>query len=136
MKNKSKLKKIREGKTAVFKAPAEWLYLNQEQVTLRQICELFGEDMLWKAEYWEEAGVLEIEIPGAGSVDLEAMDADLGDEEGNAYLAQRQIRTVAAVTIVPDDFWRAKEVMEYITEKVGGYFCGDTKDFQPEVKFS
>lgn len=135
MKNKSKLKKIHERKTTVSRVPAQWLYLNREQVSLRQIYELFEDDMPWRAEYWEEAGVLEIEMLEAGSVDMEAMDADLGDEEGNAYLAQHQIQTVAAVTIVPEDFQKAKAVMEYITEKAGGFFCGDTEDFQPEVKF-
>lgn len=134
MKNKSKLKKIREGKTSALKVPSEWLYLNPEEVSLRQIYELFGEGSPWKAEYWEEAGVLEIEIPEAGSVDMEAMDTDLGDEEGNAYLASHQIQTVVVVTIVPEDFQKAKAVMEYIIRKTGGYFCGDTDDFQPEIK--
>lgn len=134
MKNKSKLKKIREGKTSALKVPSEWLYLNPEEVSLRQIYELFGEGTPWKAEYWEEAGVLEIEIPEAGSVDMEAMDTDLGDEEGNAYLASHQIQTVVVVTIVPEDFQKAKAVMEYIIRKTGGYFCGDTDDFQPEIK--
>ena len=28
---------------------------------------------------------------------------------------------------------KAKEVMLYIIEKLGGYFCGDTADFTPVV---
>ena len=133
MKNKSKLKKIRERKTMVPAVPAEWPYMNPEPISFRQIYELFGEGLDWKAEYWEEAGVLEIEIPESGSVDMEAMDADLGDEEGNAYLKRHGIQTVAAVTIVPGDYEKAKAVMKFIIEKAGGFFCGDTDTFQPEI---
>lgn len=134
MKNKSKLKKIRERRTMAPEVPAEWLYMNPEPISLRQIYELFGEGLDWKAEYWEEAGVLEIEIPESGSVDIEAMDADLGDEEGNTYLEKHRIQTVAAVTIVPGDYEKAKAVMKFIIEKAGGFFCGDTDTFQPEIR--
>lgn len=134
MKNKSKLKKRNSGTGKTVKVPSEWLYLLSEEIELRSIYELFGEDVPWKAEFWEEAGVLEIEIPEAGSVDMECMDADLGDEESNACLAEHQIKTVFAVTIVPDDYEKAHEVMIKIMEKFGGFFCGDTENFQPEVR--
>ena len=127
MKNKSKLKKIRKERAQMPKEPAEWLYLNPEEVGLRSIYEIFGQEMPWRAELWEEAGALEIGIPEAGSVDMERMDADLGDEEGNAYLEKHQIKTVFAVTIV---------VMVEIMKSKGGFFCGDTEDFQPEIRLS
>lgn len=134
MKNKSKLKKAPRKTRQAPTVPSEWLYLLPDETELRRIYELFGEDMPWKAEFWEEAGVLEIEIPEAGSVDIECMDADLGDETGNAFLAEHQIKTVFAVTIVPDGYEKAHAVMVKIMEKTGGFFCGDTEDFQPEVR--
>ena len=75
MKNKSKLKKVREERAQMPKEPSEWLYLNPEEVGLRSIYEIFGQETPWRAELWEEAGVLEIGIPEAGSVDMERMDA-------------------------------------------------------------
>lgn len=134
MKNKSKLKKLHEKKQPVRNVPAEWLYLLPEETKLRSIYELFGEDMPWKAEFWEEAGVLEIELPDAGSMDMECMDTDLGDEAGNAYLAEHKIKTVFAVTIVPEDYEKIRGIMGKIIEKKGGFFCGDTEDFKPEVR--
>lgn len=53
--------------------------------------------------------------------------------EGDAYLKENEIHAVAAVTIRPEDYEKAKEVMLYIIEKLGGYFCGDTADFTPVV---
>ena len=102
------------------KMPGEWLYLNKEELSLRKIYELFEEKQT--AEYWEAAGVLEISLPESGTL-----------EEGDAYLKENEIHTVAAVTIRPEDYEKAKEVMLYIIEKLGGYFCGDTADFTPVV---
>ena len=100
------------------KMPGEWLYLNNEAQN---------------AEYWEAAGVLEISLPESGTLDMEDLEGTLGDEEGDAYLKENEIHTVAAVTIRPEDYEKAKEVMLYIIEKLGGYFCGDTADFTPVV---
>lgn len=130
---RSNLKK--NGKTSkkpAAKMPGEWLYLNKEELLpLRKIYELFNEAQ--NAEYWEAAGVLEISLPESGTLDMEDLEGTLGDEEGDAYLKENEIHTVAAVTIRPEDYEKAKEVMLYIIEKLGGYFCGDTADFTPVV---
>ena len=113
------------------KMPGEWLYLNKEELSLRKIYELFNEAQ--NAEYWEAAGVLEISLPESGTLDMEDLEGTLGDEDGDAYLKENEIHTVAAVTIRPEDYEKAKEVMLYIIEKLGGYLCGDTADFTPVV---
>lgn len=133
MKNKSKLQKIRKGNPKVPAVPAEWLYLIPEEVKLRQIYEVFSGDESWKAEFWEEAGVLEVEFPEAGSLDMEEMDCDLGEEAGNAWLAEHRIQTAFAVTIRPEDYGTAQQVMKKIVETIGGFFCGDTEDFSPVI---
>lgn len=118
-------------KLAVLKMPGEWLYLNKEELSLRKIYELFNEAQ--NAEYWEAAGVLEISLPESGTLDMEDLEGTLGDDEGDAYLLQNGIHTVFAATIRPDDYEKAKEIMLFITQKLGGYFCADTADFKPVV---
>ena len=139
--NKSYGKKVTSKKTLPSKAskkpaapkmPGEWLYLNKEEISLRKIYQLFQEEQT--AEYWEAAGVLEISLPESGTLDFEELEGTLGDEEGDAYLKENEIHTVAAVTIRPEDYQTAEKVMLFITEKIGGYFCGDTADFKPVVK--
>ena len=76
---------------------------------------------------------MEISLPESGTLDMEDLEGTLGDEEGDAYLKENEIHAVAAVTIRPEDYEKAKEVMLYIIEKLGGYFCGDTADFTPVV---
>ena len=114
------------------KVPEEWLYLSEGEVKLRQIYELLR-DSKWNAEYWSEAEVLEIELPEAGSVDFEDMEGSLGDEESDAWLQEHEIHTVFAVTIRPDDYELAKEVMKHIADLVGGYFCADNEEMKPQI---
>lgn len=111
--------------------PGEWLYLNKEELPLRKIYELFKEEQT--AEYWEVAGVLEISLPESGTLDMEDLEGTLGDDEGDAYLLKNGIHTVFAATIRPEDYEKAKEIMLFITKKLGGYFCADTADFKPVV---
>ena len=118
-------------KPSAPKMPGEWLYLNKEELPLGKIYELFKEEQT--AEYWEAAGVLEISLPESGTLDMEDLEGTLGDDEGDAYLLQNGIHTVFAATIRPEDYEKAKEIMFFITKKLGGYFCADTADFKPIV---
>ena len=138
---KGKKKKPQQKKPSVKKAPvkkqgpkvpAEWLYLFEGEIKLRQIYELL-KDSPWNVEYWEEAEVLEVELPEAGSVDFEDLEGTLGDEESDAWLQEQQIHTVFAVTIRPDDYELAKKVMEHIVSLVDVYFCADNENLQPRI---
>lgn len=134
MKNKSKLRKIKEKNNKAPACPKDWLYLNEQEITPRDIAEVFEGDGEMRSQLWEEAGVVEIEFPEAKSVDLEFAQLPVGDQELDDYFAKNQIKTVFFVTIAPEDYGTAKRAMEQIAEKLGGYFCGDTADFAPVVK--
>ena len=82
------------------------------------------------ADWW----YLQIEVPGAGSLDLEESPCDLGDEEGNNFLKKHGIRTVFAAAIRQDAYGELKPVMEGLCGRMGGFFCGDTADFTPVIK--
>ncbi len=127
-------KTAQKKKQPVLHVPSEWLYLALEKGSLRDIYVYLKEEKRWKTEYWEEAKVLEISIPDAGSVDLEALEADSEDAELFDYMEEQGMKAVYAVTIMPEHYMDAEVVMRYIVEKAGGMFCGDTDDFLPEVK--
>lgn len=127
-------KTVQKKKRPVLNVPSEWLYLALEKDSLRDIYMYLKEEKRWRTEYWEEAKVLEISIPDAGSVDLETLETDTGDAELLRYVEERGMKGVYAVTIMPEHYADAETVMRYIVEKAGGLFCGDTDDFLPEVK--
>ena len=133
MKKKKTVKKPVKPARPAYEVPADWWYLLPGDMSLRQIYEIFREEENIRAELWEEAGVLEIEVQGAGSLDLEEAPCDLGDEEGNAFLEEHRIRTVFAASIRQDAYGVLKPVMEKLTGRLGGFFCGDTADFTPVI---
>ena len=135
MKNKSKLQKMKQVKSGEKAYPKEWLYLNEKVVTPRNVAEVFAEDAIMNAQLWEDAGVVEIELPeDAKSLDMEVTETDFGDEFSNEYLLKNHIQSAFLATIVPEDYEQAKVAMKRITAALGGYFCGDTPDFMPVVK--
>lgn len=133
MKNKSKLKKIKEKKHENG-CPKEWLYLNPEEVTPREVAGVFDGENGITVQLWEEAGVVEVELPEAKSVDMEWMKVPTGEEEFDAYLQEQQIKSMFVVTLVPEDYEKAKLAMKQIVGSLGGYFCGDNEEFTPVVK--
>ena len=48
-------------------APAEWLYFNSNEITVRSIKEVFDEDKTISNEIWDEAGVLELAPSNTGN---------------------------------------------------------------------
>lgn len=142
MKNKSKLKKQSTGskpqivkkpvKKEIPAVPAEWLYLSEQKITVRDIADAFADSNVL-VELWEEAGVAEVVLDEKNSMDVEWTEPDLGDEESNAFLEEKQAKSLFFVTVPPESFELARACMVKIIEKNGGLFCGDTEDFTPVV---
>lgn len=132
MKNQSKLKKIKAKKNAKPAVLTEWLYLSEHAVTAAEIAASFENSE--NVELWEAAGVVEVILGEKASMDLEWIEADLGDEASNQFLQEHQIRTVFAVTIPSQEYEAAQQAMQTILAKNGGFFCGDTEDFIPVIR--
>ena len=132
MRNKSKLAKIRKKSVPTY--PREWMYMCRDEVRLAQIKEALEAD--YEMEYWDEAGVLEVELPSetASSVDFETVDMARADEMTDAYMKEHDIKTVFLVSIDPLDYEAAKTAMQKVIQAFGGFFCGDTPDLLPLVK--
>lgn len=130
IKGKKVSKNIPKNKTMHPDIPKEWLYMLPEDRTLREMYEVARACREWEAEYWEEVGALEIAVPEAGSVDIEYIEAE---EELLSYMREKKAEKVYAVTVVPEYWERARAVMQYLMAHLGGFFCGDTEDFKPEI---
>lgn len=79
MKNKSKLKKIREKNHGAADAPKEWFYMQQKEITVREIADALQEEADLELEIWEAAGVLEVVIPEERSMDFEWTQGGIRD---------------------------------------------------------
>lgn len=134
MKNKSKLNRIRQSnKKNTPQVPKEWLYLCPSEISVSDVARaLEGEEI--SVQVWNEAGVAEIEIPEAKSIDFEATKLDLKDEFSNAFLAEHHTKSLFYVTIDPENYSRVEQILRLILTKLGGIFCGDTEDFTPMIR--
>ena len=66
-------------------------------------------------------------------MDIETGKPDLKDEYSKRFLEEHQVKSLFYVTVVPESLKDAKDVMGYVAEKLGGFFCGDTEDFSPLI---
>lgn len=129
---KKKKSGFKNEKEAVKKpdVPSNWFYMSENEIGVVDIKTQLDKIEL-ETEIWEEAGVLEIILGEAGSMDMEAIEDDFEDEYSRAFLEEHQVKSLFYVTIKQEVYDKAKEVMEAICGKLGGFFCGDTEDFTP-----
>lgn len=129
MKNKSKLAKIKKPKQPGY--PKDWLYMCEKEFGLISLKEILENE--YSVEYWEEAGVLEVELNEEATVDFETVDLKRADDVTKDFMETKGIKNVFLVSIRPEHYEASKLVMEKVMEKEGGFFCGDTADFTPVV---
>lgn len=134
MKNKSKLKKIKEKKPVQAKLPSYWLYVAREEVTARDIKNALEDCEGIELEIWEAAGIVEVVLSDGKSMDFEQTQVDLRDEYSNAFLEKEQAKALFFVTIHPDSGDLVTPVMRHLLQKISGLFCGDTDDFTPFIR--
>ncbi len=115
------------------KISEEWLYLAKGEGALRRLYEcLRGEDR-WKAELWEDAGVLEIGLPDGGSMDLELLEEEAFDETLLDFQREQGADQVFAATFMQENQKKARQVMETLVLQAGGVFCRDSEEFLPRI---
>ena len=114
-------------------APAEWLYFNSNEITVRSIKEVFDEDKTISNEIWDEAGVLELAPSNTGTMEFEVTKLNLGDDYSNQFLQDNDTKSLFFVTIDIEHYEKMSEMMNKIISALGGFFCGDTEDFTPMI---
>lgn len=134
MKNKSKLKKIKEKKPIAAKLPSQWLFIAKEEVSARDVKNSMDDYDGVELEIWEAAGIVEVVLSDGKSIDFEQTEVDLGDEYSNEFLAKQQAKALFYVTIHPDSANLVQPVMKHVLTKIPGVFCGDTDDFSPFIR--
>ena len=88
--------------------PLEWLYLREDGQPTRWLYEQLKDDSDLTAEFWDEAGVLEIS----------------GRETG-FYMEESEEEGVWWVTLSPGDHPEAVSLMKLVEEVCGGRFTVD-----------
>jgi len=107
------------------------LYMTPTEVSAKDIALLLQDSAGIKVELWEEMNVLELELPTKNSVDFEPLDIRFSNPTDAAFIKNRGIRTIFAITLSEADFTLAKPYLEQIVGQYFGFLCADTEDFNP-----
>lgn len=115
----------------IFDKPAvsgDWFYMNQKEISVREIYDILMAEKKLDIEIWEDAGVLEINYSDKKSLDFEMLRPYFKDKEGDEYLKRNDIHALYMVSFDEVDYDVVYPVMKYIVMNCGGYFCEDNMD--------
>lgn len=129
-KNNSK-KKEGSGKDSAVKHPIDLLYMTSCEITAKDISDLLKDLTDLKLELWDEMNVLELELNNQDTVDFEPMDIHFKNPSDSAFVKNRNIKTIFAVSIYEEDIETVKSIFEKIIDQFSGFLCSDSEDFSP-----
>jgi hypothetical protein len=118
-------------KTKTVDRYLELFYMTPSEVTAKDIALLFKEGKGIKVELWEEMNVLELELANQNTVDFEPLDAHFKDPSDAAFIKNRNIHTLFAVSLNENDFAAVKPYFEQLIGQFKGFLCSDSADFNP-----
>ncbi len=111
------------------KVSGDWFYMNEKEISVRDLYDaLLGKGNL-ELEIWEEAKVLEIGYSEKASLDFEMLRPYFKDKEGDEYLKKNDIHALFMVTFDESDFEIVVPIMKCIVLTCGGFFIEDQMDF-------
>ena len=106
-------------------------YMTPGQVSAADIAELLGNSGDITVELWAEMNVMELLLPNGNALDLEAIEADFRDPSDSAFIKNRDIQTVFAITMCEEDLPLVTPYFEQLVDKFSGFVCADSEDFSP-----
>jgi hypothetical protein len=112
----------------------EWFYMSPMEVNASMIAELSREVNFGETELWDELNILEIVLSDKGSVDFEPQRYDFQDEEDLAFVNDRGIKTIFAITFSKCSLEDFRPFAQNLLNKWEGVFCADTLDFNPRIE--
>lgn len=134
MKNKSKKKRIKEKRIQTkISWPKEWLYLHENDIEPKNFTNALEGLEGFDIQVWQEAGIVEAELPCGRSIDFEWGEVDFSEEEAQIFFDDRRIGSVYYVTVVPDAHEEAQKAMEEIVAQMDGGFFADNEAGMPRI---
>lgn len=120
-----------QAKTVVDKGVIEeYFYMLPVAVTVRELMEAVHTVPEEAKEIWTELDLMEIVLP-ADSLIFENMMDTFNEADDQAFLADKGIKVVYAVSYNTKDKEQVKVVLEELHSVYGGFMASDTEDLEP-----
>lgn len=118
----------------INKSPGQTLdlfYMTPSTVKAKDIALLLKDRDQLRTELWEEMNILELEFIKGSTIDFEPLDMNFRDPSDAAFIKNRRIQTIFAVTLEKNDLPLVKELFGEIIDHYSGFLCADSEDFHP-----
>lgn len=117
--------------TKIIKKYLELFYMTPQIVSAKDISLILKEVEHTQIELWEDMNVLELILSNGNSIDIEPIKTDFKNPSDMAFVKNRDIKTIFAVTVCEDDIEEVKDYFKVIKDKIDGFLCSDSEDFKP-----
>lgn len=107
------------------------LYMTPNLITAKDIAKQLEQMENLKVELWGEMNILELELSNGNTVDIEPVDNNFKDSSDAAFVKNRGIQTIFAITLDNDDLTEVVGCFENIIGNLSGFLCTDSEDFTP-----
>jgi hypothetical protein len=108
-----------------------WIYMTPQTVDAKMIADIIKTRTSLEVDIWEELDILEVELSDKSMVDFEPMETNMKDPSDAAFVKNRNIKTIFAVTISDGAFEEMKSIMKFVIGELEGFICADSVDFNP-----
>jgi hypothetical protein len=124
---------VKDNKSKIVKETVitDYFYMSPNQITAKMMDERIQVQDGIQVDLWEEMNILQIEFPNKLTVDFEPMSNEFKDSSDAAFIKNRNIKTVFAVTIDAGAFPLVKPLLKKIITEFDGFLCADSVDFKP-----
>ena len=108
----------------------ELLYMAKQEVSVKDL-ERPLMDKLEEIHVWPEIGIMELNLPSGLIADVETLTEYMEDEEDLKFMAEREVKSVYAITVEEDALNELVGYVNYWIQEYGGLLCSDSDDFTP-----
>lgn len=107
------------------------LYMTPETINATDIALSFEGVASLSVQLWAEMNVVELELPNQNTVDFEPLEVSFKDPSDAAFVKNRNIKTIFAISMSEADLDSVVPYFEQLVQKFSGFVCADTEDFTP-----
>lgn len=105
-------------------------YMSINDITTRDLYQIISTVPKVKAEFWEAADVIEIELDEKASIDIEKLSLFKGEDD-KKFLDEYGVKNIYAIKT--DDLHKdiMLKIFKEVVAEMGGFVCSDSDDFMP-----
>lgn len=113
------------------KSYMDLFYMTPTTINAKDIARTLEANSPISVQLWEEMNIVELELPNQNAVDFELIEISFQNPSDAAFVKNRNINTIFAISMVTSDLDTVIPYFEQLVHKYSGFVCADSEDFTP-----